>query len=255
MNKNNLHIERLLKIRPFVDFNFNINKIKSGNLSEYEKKKIKKYYDEISELTAHPHYIYKPRNKDRRAAALEFANQSNLKGIKNVILPVDFDGAKPKLKFNKDGLKVDYGYTEQRAIRFNKNKLLNNPDDEINRVKNKLADANNFTVMCGKHESIKEIRTRETINKLVKDWQTQYKNSALWLNGLYGYKTKNQSSFNEYINAKKASREKFQAISKRDRQRNKMIDKINFSLETTTDRQLRNQLKNRKNNLIKLLGK
>lgn len=254
MDKNKLHIERLKEIRPFVNFNLNINEIKKGNLSNYEKRKIKRYYDEIKELTAHPHYAYKPRSQERRKAAEKFANQKGLNGLKAVFIPVKKDGEKPNLKFKDGEMYYTDDNTEIHAAEFNKQALLKDPNKEINRAKKELKGSNYFTVMCGKHESIKHIRDKDTINELIIQWQTQYKETEKWLNGLYGYKTKNQSSFNEYMKAKKESREDFQAIRKRDKARKKSIKEIDYALKFASEEK-KPQLMQRKDKLKKLLGK
>ena len=255
MNNNNLHIERLKLIRKHVSFNYNINDIKNGQLSNYDKRKIKKYYDAISEMQASPKYQYRPRNNERRKAAEKFANQSGLKEFKTVFIPTKIDGVKPDLIFNKDGLTVFDGYTEKRAALFNKDLLIKDVNKAVNKAKRELTGATHFTVMCGEHESIKTISSAGTINDLISKYQTQYKNSGKWLNGIYGYKTRNQSNFEEYMSAKKNEREKFQAVKKRDRNRNKKIDKINHALEYATDKQAIKELKDQKKRLSNLLGK
>lgn len=260
-NKNKLHIERLKKIRPFVNFDYNINSMKAGNISDYDKRKIKQYFDEINEMTAHPHYIYRPRKKDRKEKALKFANQKKLGQMKDLVfLPVSNPDEKPKLKFTEDGLQIETGFIIADSVLFDKPKLLSDPRKEVSeKIATLDPSINRFTLMCGKHESLTNAGDRQTIVSTIERMMLQYgkegKEPEKWLNGVWTYQTKNQANWNEYLREKKKNKDKFKAIRNRDKRRNKTIAEINFALQTTTDPELRNDLKKRKNNLRDLLGK
>lgn len=227
--KNKIHIDRLKAIRPFVEFNYNINSIKKGNLSAYDKRKIKEYYDAISAATAQPNYAYKPRNKAHRKAALEYANQADLKQLKTVFIPVPRQGMKPELKFTKNGLVTKTGFVETRQISFNKFALIKDRQKEVKRVLEKFPEKyRRFTIQCGQYEYLAAaVRSRvdSEVARLMERYGNEDKNNYFgnWLNGLYGYEFINQSTEGAYFAAKSRARKELQKQRRNVKRKNKRL--------------------------------
>lgn len=225
--KNNIHIERLKAIRPFVNFNYNLKDIKAGKLSAHAKRKIKLYFDSITEATSQPTYAYKPRNKSHRDAAFDYANQDNLKGLKVVFIPVPMQGMKPELKFNKNGLTVKTGYVSASHVTFNKMALVQNREKEVERALSKFPEKyKRFTVQCGKFERLVS-SDRDSVDRqvmrLMEKYDDKEKNNYFgkWLNGLFAYEFDNQADPNSFMAAKSRARKNLQKNKKNKKRREK----------------------------------
>lgn len=227
--KNKIHIQRLKLIRPYINFNYSINEIKKGNLSNYDKAKIKKYYDIVNGLQSQPHYVYRGRNNSRLKAAMEFANQPKLKGFKAALIPTPEFGRKPKISFNKKGdITVSNSkHIHTKSVLFNKRDLLINPEKEIKRALNKFpATYKRFAAMCDVHEQRRAYSKNKTVSeitKLMMQYRNEEKNNYFgnWLNGLYGYSFDNQTDYDEYKSEKRKAKTKLQKDRKNAKRRAK----------------------------------
>lgn len=259
-NKNLEYANKLKQIRPFVEFNFNINSVKAGNISPADKRKITKYYNVIKEQAQKIHYVYRPRNKQRLKTARKFADMPNLPQLKNVVfLPTEEPNVKPKLNFSKNNkqIEVEENFVKSRIAYFNKEKLIEDPTAEVQRAIKKLPDAKQFTVRCGKFESIKShlMGGKDKIVDVVIKLQNTYQNSEDWLNGLIGYEFKNQKDYMSHTMNKKRSREERDRIKRLDYNRQKSIDIIDAQLQVATDAEIINTLRKNRDNLVNLMGK
>lgn len=208
--------DKMRIIKPYVNFNYSLKDIKAGKLSKYAEDKINKYFNIVYESTAQPTYAYKPRSDTNRQKAFDYANQKNDKNLKVVFIPVPQQGMKPQLKFNKNGLTLKTGFVKTTHIPFNKRKLLEDREKEVERVLNKFPDSfKRFTVQCGQFEYL-VASDRGSIDNTVARLMERYGNETAnnyhgkWLNGLFGYEFENQSTTGAYFAAKSRARKKLQ---------------------------------------------
>lgn len=262
MSKNLLHIERLKAIRPFVEFNFNINEIKKGNLSNYDKRKIKKYFDEISRVTSRNNYVYRPRKNDRKKLAQEYSGIKNLKELKAIPIPVANPNKKPKLKFKKDRMMVESnsGITSTFTP-FNKNNLIQNFDKEIIRAANETPNANSYVLVTESGELLgwRAASDPESLAYTANDFATIYGTSKNLFIGVKAYFYGNDKDFSKFRKDTKKRREERQRIKKQIRRTEKKIANLEFSKKyADTDRnkiRIDANIKTAKENIKNLKGK
>lgn len=228
------HARRLKAIRPFVNFNYNLN----VPLTASAKKKIKKYYDEISALKARNAVVYRPRRKDRLKAAQAFAqHEKNLPGLRVAFIPTAQPGiAKIKVSRGKvPRFKVIERGIERESLPFNPRKLVRDPDGHVAELLATEPKATHFAVQAGRFE-ISAALTRERVAPRVKQLMERYsvggerykktRNSSNhwkeWMGGINVYRFPDQASPGAYMQAKlDAARrlKKKRAKEKRDTQK------------------------------------
>lgn len=212
MSKNQIHIDRLKAIRPYVNFNYNINQIKKGNLNSYDKRKIKEYYDELKELTSQPRYKYRPKSKQREKLAREFTGQSNRSGFKYILLPADEQNKKPKLKFNKDSLKIEFENVITGFIPIDKDLFIKDPRKAAQKAIKQSPNANGYGLHLGQFESINYVGNANYIEEEIVRFANDYKAKRIseWLTGIHAHNFNKQADFSDYLNAKDKARKDHQ---------------------------------------------
>jgi len=243
------HINRFKKIKKYVNFNYDLRSVNNNNLSDYDKRKIKKYYDELKELLSKPNYVYRPRNKKRLKAARDFADMSNLQGFKPiVILKNDNQDKKPKIKFDKNNkMTVETDFVTTHDYDFNKTRLINDTAAEVDRaLKSMPKNAKSFTLKVGKHET-KQYYGAEDLLEETNRFLSQYadKKVTSWFNGIYGYSYNNQKAFIPFANKKKAGRDEYRKQSAQAFRDKKELIRISDKLSVATDAEIRNKLRRR----------
>lgn len=189
-SKQNIHSQRLKSIRPFVDFDYDLRR----PLTKYAKSKIKKYFDIVDNLTSHPTYLYRPRNKDRLRIAQEYGGGHD-KHIKVAFIPTADE--KPKLLFNKSGMVVREKYITTRFGEFDIDALIQDHKKEVRRVTKKFRKAKRFKIAAGPH-MIENTYSASIIPDEVDDLMQKYKNEEAnnyfgnWMRGLYAFEFQNQ---------------------------------------------------------------
>ncbi len=197
-----LHSDRLKRIRPFVNFNYDLRK----PLTKAAKRKIKEYYDEVSALTNRPYQVYRPRRADHLKEAQEFAqHEKALPGLKVAFIPTDGEN-KLKITFTEKGISAKSENVDTTRIRLSVSGLLRDPEAHVNE-RIKTYPQKSFSIIAGRYE-IPASFTRETIGKGVARYVTKYNNPDAnnyfgnWLKGVTAYSFHNQSSLQEYLAAK-----------------------------------------------------
>lgn len=213
---NGIAAERLKAIRPYVSFDYDLRK----PLTRAQKRRIKEYHDEISGLTNRPYQVYRPRRADHLEQAQHFAqHEKRLPALKVAFLPSNGTDH-ITLSFGKNGPIARTKYVTTNYVAFNKDALIVNADDEVNR---KLLNVNaqQFTIAAGKYE-IPRGMIRATVNAEVKRLMARYDgvNNAYraqtarrrsnqywgnWLHGVRVYQYQSQGDLNEYFRDKKAA--------------------------------------------------
>ena len=211
-NPKNIHAQRLKMIRPFVDFDFDLR----GELTTYQKRKIKIYFDEINALTARPYQVYKPRSKQRLRQAQNFAqHEKRLAGLKVAFIP-NAGNERLKISFDKNGDMVARGsHVTTKTLALDEAKLLLDPESHVNDVIKREPNADRFTALCGRYE-IPVSQSRATIGEFIARLSGRYADADAnnyfgnWLHGLAAHSFTDQADFSDYMQTKQTNKAKLQ---------------------------------------------
>lgn len=201
---NGIHGERLKEIRKFVSFDFDLRQ----PLTPTQRRKVKKYHDEIKALTNRPFQIYRARNSEHLREAQEFANNGrNLPGIKVAFIPTDGKN-RVRLSFGKDGVTAHTAHVTTHVVRLSTAGLLRDP---IAHVNSRIAGhvATQFTIRADVYE-IPQPYLPESVAAAVARLVAKYgEQNGLddddnhyfghWLHGLNAYTFENQTGLQEYL--------------------------------------------------------
>lgn len=205
---NELYVQKIKAIRPYVNFDWNLNEVKKYGLSPADKREITRYFKAINKLTARPFHAYRPRDNKNLNTATNYAHPDvKLKGLTTAFIPTD-GKAGTRVSISKKGeLKVKSKYVEQHYIPLNKKSLAKDAEKHVKDEIKKYPSANNFLIRCGAYE-IQQPAGRHNVGKRVSDLTKQYgdkkENNYFenWLHGLTANKFSNQKSMKEYLIAK-----------------------------------------------------
>ena len=202
-SKNGIHAERLKAIRPFVSFNYNLNR----KLSKYQKRKIKKYYDEIQTLTARPIQIYRGRDPKKLKAVQKYSRHTqNLRELKVAFVPTG--GNKVTIKVSKSGkVTTETKHVKNEFLEFDPFQLLENPIEHAREVI-EPSKAKSFTIAAGEYEiptGYNKDSVIDRIGSLAERYSDESKNNHFsnWMFGVTAHSYKRQASFNKYVNDRK----------------------------------------------------
>lgn len=190
---------RLKEIRPFVNFNYDLRK----PLTASQKRKIKKYHDEIKALTARPFQVFRPRSARHLLQAQEFAqHEKHLPGLKVAFIPTDGSN-KVQLSFTKKGVIGHTQHVASKFVRLSVSKLLSDPEGHVASRIAPYPQSTQFTIRAGKYE-IPQSYARYSIPNAVARLTAKYNNEGdnhyfgHWLHGLTAHTFKNQAGEKEY---------------------------------------------------------
>lgn len=220
--KNGIHAQRLKQIRPFINFDFDLRQ----ELTQYQKRKIKTYWDEINALTARPYQVYKPKSKKRLKTAQDFAqHDKRLPGLKVAFIPVANPAEKTKIRFSKTGeLIATTEHVRTRMLPLDTAKLIKDPIAHVKEVVGLDKQAKRFTALCGRYE-IPVSNSRETIPEFIAKLTTKYSNQEAgnfhgnWLHGIAAHHFENQSDYSSYMRDKSKAKRKIQNERKKAKRR------------------------------------
>jgi len=211
--KNGIAAERFQKIRKFVDFDFNLKQ----QLTAYDKRKIKSYYDEVTALTARPNQIVKPRSEKRLKAVQRYAQHENkLRGLTVAFVPTN-GRDKVTVKYAKNG-KVIFStdFVDSMYIELEPEKLAEDSIAYVNQeIKTQAPNAKKFTIATAEYEiagSHSQATIGEEVSKLMAKYSAGgtgykgYNDASKWLGGVIGHTFKNQAEYKAYDKAKNAAK-------------------------------------------------
>jgi len=202
---NKEYSKKLKAIRSFVDFDYDLRKPLHPN----SKAKINKYFEAINAIEARPNKVYRSKNKKRVKDVQEFGRNGfeKLPGIK--VAFYESTAANPiKLRFDKKGIHAHGEFFDIRYVPFHLQKLLDNPEKEIDRALNsdgsKGAKFFRVAVGDGGQYSIASPASRDQVQNVVGDLMKKYvKNDSdgkpknnywgNWLHGLLPMTARNQT--------------------------------------------------------------
>jgi len=218
---NGIHGQRLKAIRSYINFDFDLRK----PLTEYQKRKVREYYNEIDALTARPYYAYRPRIKNRLSKAQEFAqHEKSLPGLKVAFIPTNGE-AKPKIRFRKGRFTISTKHVTSRLLQFDKAELVRDPIGHTIDVMSQDEHAKRFTILAGKYE-IPNSYARSILPEQIAKLTDRYGNLELnnyfgnWMHGLASHTFKDQADFNEYREAKMQAKIKVKSARRNKKRRN-----------------------------------
>jgi hypothetical protein len=233
-----LHARRYAAIKPFVSFRF-----KAGHtFTEYEKRKLKTYADEIQKLTARTYKTYKPKDPAVLKAAQEFAQHDRqLKGLNVAFVPVanpadavikvsKRKGARPQFTVVESS--SEYGTIQRASLPFNPRKLAKDSDAHVaETLAQAPPEAKYFNIQAGEYE-IANATIAPFVAAKVRRLMSLYsvggeryqarkgRNSNHWKNWLHGlnaYTFPDQKSAAAYGQAKADANKKLQVARKKQR--------------------------------------
>lgn len=223
-------------IKKHVTFRFDGRRNLSKTASSSDKQKIKRYFDEINDLTAQPNVTKHFRRSDHFKAAAGIVGQNTrLRALKTVFVP--YDGVNiPKVKFRRKTGKIiaitQTQHVTETTLDFNKKAMVTNPDQEVMRVASIVPEANRFIIRAGKFTIPGTIARRSlpgAVTKLQNAYSRRKNNPELlnngkltshhewdkWLDGLIAAEFQDQDSREQYSRnverAKKLLRKKRRA--------------------------------------------
>jgi hypothetical protein len=215
---NGLHGDRLKQIRKFVNFDYDLRQ----PLTNTQKRKIKKYHDEIRALTNRPYQVYRARNADHLNEAQLWANNGrNLPGIKVAFIPTDGKN-RVRLSFTNKGVVAATKHVRTHKVSLSIAGLLRDPVAHVNsRIAGHVAKQ--FTIRADVYE-IPQPYLPETVAKAVARLVAKYGESngltdddnhyfGHWLHGLNAYTFDSQNGLQEYL----IEKQKAIAVGKRAR--------------------------------------
>jgi hypothetical protein len=214
-----IHSERLKAIRQYVSFNYDLRK----PLSSYEKRKIKRYYDAISETLANPGQIQRhaPRRKDHLETARKSLGLDSLSEIRAVPIVMP-ERARVSYRGKKMILKTQH--VTREFLPIPPPQIVADLPGVIKKVKREFPRAKRVSIGTDAFET-KASASIGQLSNFITDLQTRYKETfSKWFRGVYVYEFQNQSDFDEYTNRKieaRAARDKRTARKSKAKQRAK----------------------------------
>lgn len=210
------HLKRFNAIRPYIkNFGVSVSQVRAGNLTPYQKRKIKKYYDELDPFLKNPVKIYRPTGSNLKNA--KKALHIKLKHIGAV--PLDSPDPKARVKIDKQGnIILKHSLGEYTYFPFDPEKLALKPVEHVREIINKYdlkdIEHNNpqvYKIKCGKHLSKRSFRNLDGdftgedlyLAQTVARWEGDYANSGDWLYGFELHEFDSDLSQENYFEARK----------------------------------------------------
>lgn len=186
------------------------------DLPKYQRAKLRRYFNIIDPLTAHPFKAVRPRRKDRLKTLQKFSGQTDFpKGMTTAIVPVADPTEKLEVKYSKDNKKVHNimeGNVGRTIIEFISDILINDPSLAVNLAIAQLpSDTRRLMLMAGDHLIARPIGANfDSLLQAVQYYQGRYgtdnfdprnKNSHYfgnWMKGIYTYQFKELGTWQQY---------------------------------------------------------
>jgi hypothetical protein len=206
-----LFAARLKAIRPYVDFDYNLN----SEPTKSQKAKVRRYYEEITALRNRPYQVYRPRRADRLRPAQQFAQHEKLlPGIKVAFIPTD-GKSKVRLRFRGKGdIVAKSEHVSISSVELSRRGLAGDTERYV-RGRISSNPAKNFTIQAGRYEipvpylpdsvpaAVLRLVERYGGPQLSDPEERENHNWQNWLFGLNAYHFENQSDIEEYLNGKR----------------------------------------------------
>ena len=191
---NGIHAERLKEIRRFVSFNYDLRK----PLSQYEKRKIKRYYEEISAITNRPGEtrVYRARRQDHRETVQAAVGMDkSLSELKTVPITA---AEKTAVEFSGKKLKFKTEHVTKEFHPATPEELIANVRGLTNRILADAPGAKSFSPASNSMETRKSASRSKLFQTLMFILNVYDPSLSIWFNGVWAYYFKRQADFDEY---------------------------------------------------------
>ena len=201
--------DKLKELRPFISFNYDLRK----KLHPRQIGKINSYFKELEKVKSQSVQVYRPKSKTKLNKIKETTGL-NGKGFKVAFIPTPNPNDKYKIKLDKKGRVVFSNKASEKVFNaFDKVKLVNNPEKEIDRVL-KLCVRDVFAVGTEKHEYFQRMENKQRLKEKILELIFSYSNFDEWLLGIWDISRKNQKRIDDEFILKN----KFKSLTKREKE-------------------------------------
>lgn len=223
--------ELIRSVKPTIGFEekdgYYIDRI--DLLSDYKKRKIRTYFEELRAATQGGYYYpFKPRKKENLKLAKIYSGQNlSLNQMQVAFVPARFK-EKPSLKFKRGEIKISEGGLRKTFVAFDNKALVLNPSKEIKRAIEKHAPKSFiFSIMAGRYEMIGGHYSPTDRNEIIKnviELQNKYNDKKSghywenWLNGLQAYQFKTHEESMDYFTSQENVIKRIKAENKKKRE-------------------------------------
>ncbi len=203
-----------------------------------QKGRVTRTFEGVDKLRARPHKVVRPRRPDHLKRLQEAAqHKRQIKGLKVAFMPVADPEQPVKITYTKQAVKVKQKRVGKWYIKFNKKRLLTDPDKEVRqKVAKHPAKVYNIGAehyfirdpLYSAAEVAKEVkRLQEKYNE--QDYDPDDPNSSYhgnWLDGLIAYNYDTPKEGREFRQARTAYKQKFKKARRAHRRKvEKLIEK------------------------------
>lgn len=211
------YVKRFKAIKSYVSFTYKDKTLASRRLNLKQKRKITKYFNEVSKLKNRPYQIYKSKSSKRVLAAQKYSGQKTrlYPQMKVAFIPTGSE-QKIKVKFSGGKISIQEGYTHTTEYLFDTAKLVKDPEGYTEKViRNVKADT--FQIMAGEFAiplSYSKDRLPSNVLKLVNKYtddrtilvngkkRHNYHRVSDWMVGVRAVKSRKQSTSKKYVSDK-----------------------------------------------------
>ena len=116
------------RLRPFVNFNYDLRKNLDIELSASQKNEITRYYNQVSSTYGQSTVIYRPKKSANISAAKK---ASGLSGSKFKAYPIASPTGAGRVKVGKDGISIETPGGTVKTIILDMRKLVTGPRDYL----------------------------------------------------------------------------------------------------------------------------
>ena len=180
-----------------MSFNYDLRK----DLSAYEKRKIKRYYDAISEILANPGIVQKhrPRRRDHLETAKKSVGLGSLSELQTVPIVMP---EKARVTYRGNKMKLKTRHVTREFLAIPPARVVTDLPGVIKGVKREFPNAKRVSIGTDAFET-KASASIGQLGNFITDLQTRYKETfSKWFRGVYVYEFQNQSDFSEYTDRK-----------------------------------------------------
>lgn len=192
-------------------------------LSNYEKRKIKRYYDAISETLANPGQVqvHRPKRRDHLKTAKAATGLTGLSELKAVPIVMP---EKARVIYSGNKMKLKTEHVSRQFLPISARAVVTNLPGVINKVKREFPKVKRISAGTDAFET-KASASPGQLQNFLTDLQTRYKDTfADWFRGVYVYEFQNQNDFEDYTGRRieaRAKRDKATARKSKAKQRAK----------------------------------
>ena len=177
MSQRDIHSQRMRKIRKYVDFNY------MGEITPYQKRKIKKYYDKLTAVLSQIHIKTTSKISKKRNIIIKNVYGGGMRDLR--IIPIPTENSKGRVSVGKDGLmRIKYKSWGVTYYPFDRDSMIEDPISEIERV---LEPTSHFRYTFRNGEYLfNRYGDKDGILIIANETLDEYADMGVWLTALVG---------------------------------------------------------------------